>query len=69
MGSPKTAKTATLTFRVAPVVKEALRLAADHEHRSVANMVEVMIRDYCVRNGVAVPEHLSTAGSKPASTL
>jgi hypothetical protein len=63
--SSKTAKTATLTFRVAPAVKEALRLAAGHEHRSIANMVEVMIRDYCVRNGFAVPDH----ASKPASNL
>jgi hypothetical protein len=49
-------KTATLTFRVDPNVKEALRTAAEHEHRSIANMVEVMIRDYCGRNGVTIAE-------------
>lgn len=48
-------KTATLTFRIEPGLKEALRAAAEQEHRSIANMVEVMIRDYCSRNAVAIP--------------
>ncbi len=51
-----TTKTATLTFRIDPGVKEALRTAAQQEHRSIANMVEVLIRDYCGRNGIAIPE-------------
>lgn len=50
-----TAKTTTLTFRIEPDLKEALRTAADREHRSIANMVEVLIRDYCERNGVTIP--------------
>lgn len=51
-----TAKTTTLTFRIEPALKEALRTAADREHRSIANMIEVLIRDYCGRNGIAIPE-------------
>jgi len=51
-----TAKTTTLTFRIEPGLKEALRTAADREHRSIANMVEMMIRDYCGRNVIAIPE-------------
>jgi len=51
-----TTKTATLTFRIDPGVKEALRTAAHQEHRSIANMVEVLIRDYCGRNGIAIPD-------------
>lgn len=43
-------KTATLTLRMDPSLKEALRNAAQQEHRSIANMVEVMILDYCERN-------------------
>ena len=39
-----TSKTATLTFRIEPGLKEALRIAADQEHRSIANMIEVLIR-------------------------
>ncbi len=50
-------KTATVTFRINPAVKEALRTAAAREHRSIANMVEVLIRDYCGQSGIAIPEH------------
>ena len=35
-------KTATLTFRIDPALKEALRTAAQQEHRSIANVVEVL---------------------------
>lgn len=51
-----TGKTSTLTFRIEPGLKEALRSAADREHRSIANMVEVLIRDYCGRNDIMIPE-------------
>ena len=51
-----TTKTATLTFRIDPGLKEALRTAAQQEHRSIANMVEVLIRDYCGRNGINIEE-------------
>ena len=51
-----TAKTTTLTFRIEPGLKEALRTAADREHRSIANMIEVLIRDYCGRNSITIRE-------------
>jgi hypothetical protein len=51
-----TGKTSTLTFRIEPALKEALRAAAGKEHRSIANMVAVMIREYCGRNGVPIEE-------------
>lgn len=47
-------KSATLTFRIMPQLKEALREAAIREHRSIANMVEVLIRDYCMQNGIEI---------------
>ncbi|ANE55297.1 ribbon-helix-helix protein, CopG family [Methylomonas sp. DH-1] len=49
-----TTKTTTLTFRIDPALKDALRLAAEREHRSLANMVEVLIRDYCGQHGIAI---------------
>lgn len=55
-----TVKTATLTFRIDPGLKEALRIAADQEHRSIANMVEVLIRDYCEGHGIAIPHSEAT---------
>jgi hypothetical protein len=36
--------------------KEALRTPAEREHRSIANMAKMMIRDYCGRNGATIPE-------------
>jgi hypothetical protein len=54
-----TGKTTTLTFRIEPELKEALREAAAREHRSIANMVEVLIRDYCGRNSIGIPERES----------
>ena len=50
-----TIKTATLTFRINPGLKEALRIAAAQEHRSIANMIEVLIRDYCEQRDIAIP--------------
>lgn len=50
------AKTATLTLRIDPTVKEGLKRAAEKEHRSLANMIEVMIRDYCQRHDIVIPE-------------
>ena len=39
-------KTETLTVRLTPEVKAALRETAAQERRSLANMLEVMIRAY-----------------------
>jgi hypothetical protein len=49
-------KTATLNLRINPILKEALRIAAKQEHRSIANMVEVLIRQHCEAVGVSIPE-------------
>ncbi len=52
---PKT-KTATLNLRIDPAVKEGIRVAADQEHRSVANMVEMLIRRHCDESGIRIPQ-------------
>ncbi len=52
---PRT-KIATLNLRIDPGVKEAVREAADMEHRSVANMIEMLIRRHCDVEGIIVPE-------------
>ena len=49
-------KIATLNLRIAPALKDAVREAADLEHRSVANMVEMLIRRYCDEAGIVIPE-------------
>ena len=49
-------KVSTLNLRIEPGVKEAVREAAAREHRSVANMVEMLIRRHCSEAGIAIPE-------------
>lgn len=61
-------KTATLTFRIEPGLKEALRTAAEREHRSIANMVEVMIREYCGEVGIQIEDVIAGAARKKSTT-
>jgi hypothetical protein len=49
-------KISTLNLRINPAIKAAVREAAAQEHRSVANMVEVLIRRHCDRSGITIPE-------------
>ena len=51
-----TEKTTTLTFRIEPNIKDALCTAADRDHRSIANMVAVMIREHCARVGIPIQD-------------
>jgi hypothetical protein len=52
---PRT-KISTLNLRIQPGLKDAVREAAAREHRSVANMIEMLIRRHCEQAGIAVPE-------------
>ena len=52
---PRT-KISTLNLRINPSIKEAVREAAALEHRSIANMVEVLIRRHCDQEGITIPE-------------
>ncbi|HEY5641798.1 MAG TPA: hypothetical protein VIS31_02895 [Woeseiaceae bacterium] len=49
-------KISTLNLRIEPGLKEAVREAAAREHRSVANMVEMLIRRHCDEKGIVIPE-------------
>ena len=49
-------KTTTLNLRVDPAIKEAIREAASQDNRSIANMVEVLIRRHCEEVGITIPE-------------
>jgi len=52
-------KVSTLNLRIEPGLKEAVREAAAREHRSVANMVEMLIRRHCDQSGITIAEHFS----------
>ena len=52
-------KTTTLNLRIDPALKEAIREAANRDHRSIANMIEVLIRKHCNEAGICIPEQQS----------
>ncbi len=52
-------KSATLNLRIDPMLKEAAKIAANLEQRSIANMIEVLIRRHCAEVGIAIPDQQS----------
>jgi len=58
-------KTEAVNLRMAPDVKELLRLAADREHRTLSNMLEVLVLQYCEQQGISLP---STQASPEAAS-
>jgi hypothetical protein len=57
-------KTATLNLRIDPAIKEAVRIAALREHRSVANLIELLIRGHCKAAHIEIPTQAELFGSK-----
>lgn len=45
-----------MNLRVDPFIKEAAQEAAIREHRSLANMIEVLILRHCKEVGITIPE-------------
>jgi hypothetical protein len=60
-------KSDTLNLRVSPSFKLALKAAADHEQRSMVNMLEVLVADYCDAKGIALPSQSPTHGRRATS--
>ena len=57
-------KISTLNLRIEPAVKEAVREAAAREHRSVANMVEMLIRRHSTESGIAIKDRDAVSPGK-----
>lgn len=51
-GHMQAEKTVGMSFRVTPKTKRLLAAAAEHERRSLTNMLEVLVEDFCIRNGI-----------------
>jgi len=58
LGKPKV-KTAVMTLRVEPSVKAAAELVAKRNRRSLTNMIEVLILEYCEREGIELPKDIT----------
>jgi len=54
-------KTEVATIKLTPHCRAAWESAATAETRSLANMFEVAILDYCRRHDIAVPESMPAA--------
>ncbi len=57
-------KSAPSTVRFRPEVKEALAMLAKHEGRSMANMLEWLIKQQCEREGFGWPVASANTSSK-----
>ncbi|WP_232447308.1 DUF1778 domain-containing protein [Burkholderia ubonensis] len=47
-------KSDTLNLRVTPELKELIRLASEREHRTIANFIEVLVREHCSEHGITI---------------
>lgn len=59
-------KTDTLNLRVSPNFKATLKAVADAEHRSMVNMLEVLLADYCEQRDAALAFALGGTQGHPA---
>lgn len=57
----------TVTLRIEKAVKDLLQAAAERDHRSMANMVEVLILRHCEANGISVAHPRKTRKPSPSS--
>lgn len=48
-------KSEAINLRMSPSTKELLRLVAEREHRTLSNMLEVLILEHAKRLGVKPP--------------
>jgi len=62
---PTQRKTQSINLRMAPAVKDLLRQAVDREHRTLSNLLELLILEHCRRNGIE-PTPASDAGATHA---
>lgn len=49
-------KTQVVNLRMRPAVKELLRVAAERDHRTLSNLLEVLILEHCRRNDIQPAE-------------
>ena len=60
-------KTETLNLRVSPELKQLVREAALRDHRTIANFIEVLVREHCERGGIAAVQELTKQPQSPQS--
>lgn len=66
MAFPAERKSEAINLRMSPSTKELLRLVAEREHRTLSNMLEVLILEHAERLGVNPPSAKKGEGAKRA---
>ncbi len=59
----------TPALRIELTLKGALRTALEREHRYIANMVEVLILDWCRRNRIVISAKAMVSAQDPCPHL
>ena len=59
-------KLGPVSFRVTEKFREALKLAAEAEQRSQANVLHVIVFDWCKRHGIELPDSVVRGAKKKA---
>lgn len=59
-------RTEAINLRMSPSTKKLLRLLAEHEHRTLSNMLEVLILERASKAGVALEDETLPAASRLA---
>lgn len=49
-------KTETVNLRLSPRMKGLLRMVAKQEHRTLSNMIEALVLDYCENKGIVAAQ-------------
>lgn len=59
-------KTEAINLRMSPTVKGLLRAAAERDHRTLSNLLEVLILEHCRRLGIEAHPETPVAAKKRA---
>ena len=62
-------KTQAISLRMSPSTKALLRAAAKRDHRTLSNLLELLILEHCQKHGIEVPPDADEppARGKPVS--
>jgi hypothetical protein len=53
--TPDRRKTQAINLRMSPSTKALLRAAAERDHRTLSNLLELLILEHCQKHGIEVP--------------
>jgi uncharacterized protein (DUF1778 family) len=59
-------KTEAINLRMSPAVKGLLRAAAERDHRTLSNLMEVLILEHCQKLGIEAQPEAPVASKKRA---